>query len=66
VNDLFMAGYDVQVFDRNGIVLYKGNAGWNGTYKGKKVDNDTYYYYLNFTDVNKNVQTRKGFVTLKR
>jgi len=66
VNDLFMAGYEVQVFDRNGIVLYKGNAGWNGTYKGKKVDNDTYYYYLNFTDVNKSVQTRKGFVTLKR
>lgn len=66
VNDLFMAGYEVQVFDRNGIVLYKGNAGWNGTHKGKKVDNDTYYYYLNFNDINKNVQTRKGFVTLKR
>lgn len=66
VNDLFMAGYDVQVFDRNGMVLYKGNTGWNGTYKGKIVDNDTYYYYLNFNDVNKNVQTRKGFVTLKR
>lgn len=66
VNDLFMAGYEVQVLDRNGMMLYKGNTGWNGTYKGKKVDNDTYYYYLNFTDVNKNVQTRKGFVTLKR
>ncbi len=66
VNDLFMAGYEVQVFDRNGMILYNGNTGWNGTYKGKKVDNDTYYYYLNFTDVNKNVQTRKGFVTLKR
>ena len=66
VNDLFMAGYEVQILDRNGMMLYKGNTGWNGTYKGKKVDNDTYYYYLNFTDINNNVQTRKGFVTLKR
>ena len=48
------------------MMLYKGNAGWNGTYKSKKVDNDTYYYYLNFTDINRKVQTRKGFITLKR
>ncbi len=66
VNDLFMAGYEVQIFDRNGMVMYNGNTGWNGTHNGENVDNDTYYYYLNYTDRSHNVQNRKGFVTLKR
>ncbi len=66
VNDLFMAGYNQQIVDRNGIVLYKGNAGWNGTYKGQSADPDTYFYVLHYTDANQNEQIKKGYVTLVR
>ena len=64
VNDVFMAGYDLQIFDRYGILLYKGTTGWDGTYKGKKMDNDTYFYLVNYTDKYHQVQTKKGYLTL--
>lgn len=68
-NDLFMPYYTLQVFDRNGILIYQGNddsPGWDGTYKGKKVDSDTYFYILAYNiNANKKKQL-KGFVTLVR
>jgi gliding motility-associated-like protein len=66
VNDVFMSGYDAQIFDRNGILLYNGNTGWDGTYKNKKLDNDTYFYRISYTDKNNKIQTLKGYVTLKK
>jgi len=66
INDLFMQGFELQVYDRNGIVIYKGMSGWDGTYKGKKIDNDTYFYNLNYRDKNQETQTRKGYFTLIR
>ena len=59
-----MPDVDLKVFDRNGTVLYKGSAGWDGTYKGKIVEQDTYFYLISFTDGNHIVQTRRGFITL--
>lgn len=66
VNDKFMEGFDVQIFDRNGMLLYKGKDGWDGTYKGKTVDPDTYFYLVNYLDKNKKIQTKKGYITLVR
>lgn len=66
VNDVFMDGFELQVFDRYGMLLYKGTTGWDGTFNGKKMDNDTYFYYLNYSDKNHIIQTRKGFVTLQK
>lgn len=66
VNDLFMPGYDLQLFDRNGTILYKGISGWDGTYKNKRADNDTYFYLLYYINKNHQLQVRKGYVTLKR
>jgi len=66
VNDLFMRGVDLQVFDRNGLLLYKGTAGWNGTFNGKTMDKDTYFYLIHYTDKNKNTHTLKGYVTLMK
>ena len=66
VNDTFMSGFDLQVFDRNGTTMYKGTSGWNGTYGNKKMDNDTYFYVLHYTDKNQKLQTRKGYITLQR
>lgn len=66
VNDRFLTGYDVQIFDRTGTVIYKGTDGWNGMYKGKPADNDTYFYFIRYVDKNQQTQTKKGAVTLKR
>ena len=66
VNDVFMPRFELQVFDRSGAVLYKGTQGWDGSYKNKKMDNDTYFYLLHYTDKDQRIQTRKGYITLKR
>ena len=66
INDVFMSGYDLKVFDRYGSLLYSGNSGWDGTYKNKKMDIDTYFYLLNYTDKYHQIQTHKGYITLKK
>lgn len=66
VNDLFMPNFDVQIYDRFGILIYQGDQGWDGTYKGHEADPDTYFYVLHFTNVNKQLQTKKGYVMLMR
>ena len=66
INDLFMPQMELTIFDRYGIVLYQGKAGWDGTYLGKAVDPDTYFYLLNYTDEYQKNQIRKGYVTLVR
>ncbi|MDR0660845.1 MAG: gliding motility-associated C-terminal domain-containing protein [Prevotellaceae bacterium] len=50
VNDYFMKGYKVIIFDRFGIKLFEGDDGWDGTYKGKAMPPDTYFYILYAVD----------------
>ena len=66
VNDLLLDGLELSVFDRNGLIIYKGNSGWDGTYNGKSLDNDSYFYTAQYTDINNQLHTKKGFVTLIR
>ena len=66
INDLFMPQLDLQIFDRAGTILYTGSSGWDGIYRGRRVDPDTYFYLIKFMDRNHNIQTRKGFITLVR
>lgn len=66
INDVFMNGFDIHIFDRYGLQLYSGSSGWDGTYNGKKMDNDTYFYEVRYLDRNKNTQIKKGYITLKR
>lgn len=65
-NDTFMPNYDLQIYDRNGILIYNGNQGWNGTYKGAKMDPDAYFYLLRYVDTNNIAQIKKGCVMLVR
>ena len=66
INDLFMQGYAVEVFDRNGLKLFAGSEGWDGRYNGRPLDPDTYFYLLRYTDRHQAPQSRKGFITLVR
>jgi len=65
VDDIFMKGWHIQVYNRNGILIYEGTEGWDGTFKGKPVSNDTYFYVLYVTGAS-GVKTRTGFVTVVR
>ena len=66
INDLFMPKVDLRIFDRYGITLYEGKSGWDGTYHGKALAPDTYFYALEYTDKNQVRQSIKGYITLVR
>ena len=66
VNDHFMTGFDTQIFDRSGNLLFSGTSGWDGNYHGREMDNDTYFYQIKYTDKYLEVSNLKGFVILKR
>jgi len=66
VNDRFMPDFELQVFDRYGALLYKGTEGWDGMYRGKLMDNDSYFFIINIIDKYQKEETRKGYVTLKK
>lgn len=58
-----------RVFDRWGEMIFEStslNNGWDGTWKGKLVDPDTYDYYLEATCTGGEQTIHKGNVTLIR
>ncbi|MDR2126455.1 MAG: Ig-like domain-containing protein [Prevotellaceae bacterium] len=60
-NNIFGAGYDLYIFNRWGVCLYKGDTGWDGRNEnGKMMAPGVYYYHAK--DVNGNVY--RGSVTL--
>jgi gliding motility-associated-like protein len=63
-NDVFMADIKLEVYDRNGMLLYHGTDGWDGRYNGHFVDPDTYYYMIYYPDRNQKIHTKKGYITL--
>jgi gliding motility-associated-like protein len=66
LNDKFMIGADIEIFDRHGKRLYRGTDGWNGKFKGQPVDPDTYFYSVTYTFENGKVHIKKGDVVLMR
>jgi gliding motility-associated-like protein len=64
VNDYFMRGYHVVIFDRLGRKIFEGDDGWDGTHKGSAVATDTYFYILYYVD-DKGLDTKtSGNITL--
>ncbi len=49
-NDVFMAGLSVKIFDRNGTLLFEGDNGWDGKYKGTVMRPAVYFYIVTFPD----------------
>lgn len=66
VNELFLAGMKVRIIDRFGALMYEGNSGWNGTCNGTACGNDTYFYFVEYTDPKGREHKLKGYVLLKR
>jgi len=64
-NDTFMKGWRVQVYNRNGIMLYDGDSGWDGNYNNKPVSKDTYFYVL-FYPTETGMKTKEGYLMVIR
>jgi len=43
-NEIFLEGYEIQIFNRWGSLLYSGKDGWDGKYKGRVVEAGIYFY----------------------
>jgi gliding motility-associated-like protein len=65
VNDRFMEGWKMEVYNRNGVLFYKGNEGWDGTYHGKPVSADTYFYCI-FDNGAQGAIKNCGYITIVR
>ena len=46
VNDVFMEGYEIYVYDRYGLLVCHSLNGWDGRYAGKMADAGVYVYTL--------------------
>ena len=66
INDIFMPGYHVSIYDRAGTLIFEGNDGWNGEHNGRQVAEDTYFYLIRYTDDDNHEQTLTGDITIVR
>jgi len=57
---------DVHVFDRFGkfLVKFKADANWNGTYNGKNLPPDDYWYKVTVTDQKNNTTSHTGHFSI--
>ena len=60
-NDLFMKGWHIKIYNRNGILLFDGTEGWNGLYHNKPVSKDTYFYVLYYTSESR-TKAKEGYL----
>ena len=74
-NDLFgvrgnissLTNYQLSVFNRNGELIFSTTTPlqkWDGTNKGKMLDNATYIWFANYSINNQPLQMQKGTITL--
>ena len=60
LNDRFMPGYEVYIYDRYGNLICHSTDGWDGTYRGKIANAGVYIYTLFMKDGEK----RKGTIEI--
>jgi gliding motility-associated-like protein len=65
INDCFMRGYKVQIYNRNGILFFEGNNGWDGTRNGVPVVPGTYFYVLYYQSGTE-LKSKQGYITVVR
>jgi gliding motility-associated-like protein len=64
INDVFMKGYRLIIFDRYGRKLFSGENGWDGTYNGRIMPEDVYYYTIYYKDKDGTDKKLSSYITL--
>ena len=62
-------GYSFSIFNRNGSEIFSNNEpskGWDGTYKGRNVQNDNYVYHLQYINSDGELTNKTDAFTLVR
>jgi gliding motility-associated-like protein len=62
INDYFMKGYKIVIFDRLGIEIFRGDDGWDGTYKNQPVSRDIYFYRVTQELTDGKIKMHAGYV----
>lgn len=67
----FFKNIEVQIFNRFGKVLYSFNDqnaehGWNGTFNGKPLPPNDYWFHAKLTDLKGNIIEKKGNFSLQK
>jgi gliding motility-associated-like protein len=69
-NTNFYTSARVEIFDRYGkvvaLITDKDNQGWNGTYNGKKLPSNDYWFNAVLEDINGNIRKETGHFSLLR
>ncbi len=65
-NDYYLEGWNKKIFNRNGVLMFEGKEGWDGTYNGKPVANDTYFVIIYDTSGAGGSSYRTNYVTVLR
>ena len=66
VNDIFLADYDLKVYDRQGTLMYEGTSGWDGTHIGLPANAGVYLYTVLIPTENGDIEVIKSTLTLER
>jgi len=66
INDLFLKGYQITVFNRWGDIMYQGVDGWDGKFNGTEVNTGTYYFTINYFSSDRKEIEYKGTMMLVR
>jgi len=70
VSDFFYKSLFIRIYDRYGKAMYQINSfdqpGWNGTYNGKKLIPNDYWFSALIIDINDRVIEKKGNISLIR
>ncbi|MEA3504032.1 MAG: gliding motility-associated C-terminal domain-containing protein [Bacteroidota bacterium] len=66
VNDVFLQGYKIKVFNKWGVILYEGDQGWDGTYEGSPVNSGSYFYLRISDKLGEEINAVKGTVSVIR
>jgi gliding motility-associated-like protein len=64
INEYFMKGLRVIIFDRMGRKLFEGSDGWDGTHHGRVVPEDVYFYILYYLEEGIREIQKTGFITV--
>jgi gliding motility-associated-like protein len=62
-------GYRLQLFNRNGEIVFKSSSidqRWNGTYKGQLQPTSVFIYMIDYKDLQNKPHQQKGTFTLIR
>ncbi|MDR3246892.1 MAG: gliding motility-associated C-terminal domain-containing protein [Prevotellaceae bacterium] len=65
INDFFMQGCEVVIFDRLGMEIFRGTNGWDGTCDNKSALRDIYFYTLTRKLKNGEVKVYNGYVGIQ-